>query len=92
MQVSYHKWIMQDGVRIKSKETLMSWIGFLVHNASLQGRMEPRNVQAKNLVLVGTFFIGYFLIATLDSLQSSFYPSEAKKRGASAYQVHISQL
>ena len=50
--------------------------------------MEPKNVQAKNLALVGTFFIGYFLIATLDSLQSSFYPSEAKKRGASAYQVH----
>ena len=50
--------------------------------------MEPKNVQAKNLALVGTFFIGYFLIATLDSLQSSFYPSEAKKRGASAYQVY----
>ena len=69
----------------------MSWSrnGFLVDDARSRGGMEPQNLQAKNLVLVGTFFIGYFLIATLDSLQSSFYPSEAKKRGASAYQVEI---
>ena len=51
--------------------------------------MELELSQVRKFVIYATILSLYFFLGLMMSLQASFYPSEAEKKGANSFQVGL---